>query len=141
MRCKGYYGTGIREILQSANVPKGSLYHHFPMGKDDLVAEALEEEMVLFENYWQSRSTKGWQQPDPLAGFWEIIQDETEASPLFLWILVGLETAQTDTKVGRAVKKAYAQFRRILESEIPDVEIDPFVHKLCGQLITRRITG
>lgn len=38
---KGYFGTGISEVLKNTNAPKGSLYHHFPKGKDDLVNEAL----------------------------------------------------------------------------------------------------
>lgn len=35
-RGKGYGGTGLSEILREAGVPKGSLYHHFPGGKEDL---------------------------------------------------------------------------------------------------------
>ena len=41
IQVKGFYGTGINEILQLSKVPKGSLYHHFPQGKDDLVSEAI----------------------------------------------------------------------------------------------------
>lgn len=41
VRKKGYFGTGINEILKSVEVPKGSLYHHFPAGKDELVKEAI----------------------------------------------------------------------------------------------------
>lgn len=33
---RGYAGTGIADILKSADLPKGSLYHHFPGGKEDL---------------------------------------------------------------------------------------------------------
>ena len=44
MQAKGYFGAGINEVLQRANVPKGSLYHHFPKGKEELVAAALEFE-------------------------------------------------------------------------------------------------
>lgn len=41
LQVKGYFGTGITEVLNRAEVPKGSLYHHFPKGKDELVVEAL----------------------------------------------------------------------------------------------------
>ncbi len=35
-RKRGYHGVGLTEVLVSAGVPKGSLYHHFPGGKADL---------------------------------------------------------------------------------------------------------
>ena len=41
-RQKGYHGTGLTEILEAANAPKGSLYHHFPDGKPDLALAAAE---------------------------------------------------------------------------------------------------
>jgi len=41
IRKKGYFGTGINEILKSVEVPKGSLYHHFPAGKDELIQAAI----------------------------------------------------------------------------------------------------
>ncbi|OEK06584.1 TetR/AcrR family transcriptional regulator [Roseivirga misakiensis] len=41
IRKKGYFGTGINEILKSVEVPKGSLYHHFPEGKDELIQAAI----------------------------------------------------------------------------------------------------
>lgn len=41
IQTKGYFGTGVSEILKTVGVPKGSLYHHLPGGKDELVSEAL----------------------------------------------------------------------------------------------------
>ena len=40
-RRKGYAAVGISEILAGAEVPKGSLYHHFPRGKADLAVAAV----------------------------------------------------------------------------------------------------
>jgi TetR/AcrR family transcriptional regulator, lmrAB and yxaGH operons repressor len=41
LRTTGYHGTGLTEILASADAPKGVLYHHFPKGKAELAAAAI----------------------------------------------------------------------------------------------------
>lgn len=41
VEAKGYHGTGLNEVLALSGGPRGSLYHHFPGGKDQLVGEAL----------------------------------------------------------------------------------------------------
>ncbi len=33
-RQRGYHATGLADILQLAGAPKGSMYHHFPGGKE-----------------------------------------------------------------------------------------------------------
>lgn len=38
---QGYHGTGLAEIIAQSGAPKGSIYHHFPGGKDDLAKHAL----------------------------------------------------------------------------------------------------
>jgi len=38
---KGYNGTGVKEIVDAAGVPKGSFYNHFA-SKEDFVIEALQ---------------------------------------------------------------------------------------------------
>ena len=40
-RRQGMAGTGIKQILRGADAPFGSLYHHFPGGKDELAAETI----------------------------------------------------------------------------------------------------
>ena len=38
---KGYMGVGLNEILRECNMSKGSLYHHFPNGKEELLIACL----------------------------------------------------------------------------------------------------
>ncbi|MFD0903459.1 TetR/AcrR family transcriptional regulator [Actinomadura sediminis] len=38
---RGYFGAGLNDVIAAGRAPRGSLYHHFPGGKDQLVAEAL----------------------------------------------------------------------------------------------------
>lgn len=40
-RRHGYTGTGMKQIVVAANAPFGSLYHHFPGGKEQLGAEVI----------------------------------------------------------------------------------------------------
>lgn len=40
-RQHGYHGVGVNEILAQAEAPKGSLYHHFPGGKEEIGAAVV----------------------------------------------------------------------------------------------------
>ena len=38
---QGYHGTGLNEIVKESGAPKGSLYHYFPAGKEQITSEAV----------------------------------------------------------------------------------------------------
>lgn len=40
-RKRGYAATGLGEIVSVSGAPKGSLYHYFPNGKEQIAAEAV----------------------------------------------------------------------------------------------------
>lgn len=41
-RSQGYASTGLQQILAESGAPKGSLYHYFPGGKEQLALAAVE---------------------------------------------------------------------------------------------------
>jgi AcrR family transcriptional regulator len=49
MRRQGYNATGIKQIIVAAQAPFGSIYHHFPGGKEQLGAEAVRASGKLYE--------------------------------------------------------------------------------------------
>ena len=38
---KGYYGLSLSELLARCDIPKGSFYYYFPLGKIQLIQETL----------------------------------------------------------------------------------------------------
>ncbi len=48
-RRQGYNGTGVKQIVEAAKAPFGSLYHFFPGGKEELGAEAIRVSGALYE--------------------------------------------------------------------------------------------
>jgi TetR/AcrR family transcriptional regulator, lmrAB and yxaGH operons repressor len=40
-RKRGYHAAGLNDILELAKAPKGSLYHHFPNGKEEIAVAVV----------------------------------------------------------------------------------------------------
>lgn len=49
LRRQGYAGTGVKQIVAAARAPFGSIYHHFPGGKEELGAAAIRRSGALYE--------------------------------------------------------------------------------------------
>lgn len=64
-RRQGLTGTGIKQILDQAHAPFGSLYHHFPGGKDELAAETIKR---AGEYYGQLVTEMLLAEPDLVSG-------------------------------------------------------------------------
>jgi AcrR family transcriptional regulator len=47
-RRQGYIGTGIKQIVEAAGAPFGSIYHFFPGGKEELGAETIRRSGALY---------------------------------------------------------------------------------------------
>src|SRR4051794_39366422 len=45
----GYSGTGFREVIKHSGAPRGSIYHHFPGGKEQLAAETVQWASAVIE--------------------------------------------------------------------------------------------
>jgi TetR/AcrR family transcriptional regulator, lmrAB and yxaGH operons repressor len=54
LRKQGYAATGLNQVMAEAEAPKGSMYFHFPGGKEELAAAAVE----LFSERTLARMTQ-----------------------------------------------------------------------------------
>ncbi len=48
---RGYRGTSLNDILTESGAPRGSLYYHFPGGKEELAREATQLEVRRISDY------------------------------------------------------------------------------------------
>ena len=74
-QARGYHAVGVADILAHAKLPKGSLYHHFPGGKEELAAAAVafiadEVEALLTKRFGEGLS--------PSAMFTEIAENTAQ---------------------------------------------------------------
>ena len=107
---QGYAGTGVKQIVQEAKAPFGSIYHFFPGGKEQLGAEAIR---VSGQLYLQLFATIAVQAPDVLsavadffAGAAETLEetDYADACPI---ATVALEVASTSEPLREATAQVF----------------------------------
>lgn len=80
LRSRGFYGTSLKAILSASGAPRGSLYYHFPRGKEELVLEALLEEVRRVTDALAHILESA---PDPVSGvraYYEAAAQMVEAS-------------------------------------------------------------
>jgi len=53
-RRHGYTGTGMKQVVQAAAAPFGSLYHHFPGGKEQLGEEVIRKAGAMYGELFAS---------------------------------------------------------------------------------------
>ncbi len=117
LRQRGFHGVGLSEILQAANAPKGVLYHHFPGGKSELAAVAIDHAV---QNLTQSLAKLLAQSSDPLDALkrWlhgagqQMRAGRFEAGcPL---ATVALESRSTDTELRVALARGFQSIRNTI---------------------------
>ena len=55
---RGFYGTSLNEILAESDAPRGSLYYHFPGGKEQLVLEATRQGVATITQFLEEIFTQ-----------------------------------------------------------------------------------
>lgn len=109
-RRQGYTGTGVKQIVEAANAPFGSVYHFFPGGKEQLGAETIRSSGQL---YIQLFATIAAQAPDVIAAVGEFFSgaaetlretDYADACPI---ATVALEVASTSEPLRQATAEVF----------------------------------
>ncbi|MGV9616323.1 TetR/AcrR family transcriptional regulator [Nocardia xishanensis] len=119
---KGYHATGLNELVSAGGAPKGSLYFHFPGGKEQLAAEALTQSSARLRDILRALLADG----DTDAVFAALEQnllasDFQRGCPL---ATVALDAAAESEPIRQACVSGFDSWRAAIEEFLRDKGLD-----------------
>lgn len=121
LRVQGYNGTGLNQIIRESGTPKGSLYYHFPGGKEQLAAEAVSLSSQMMAGRIQQAFDATTSVGDAVRAILEVSAKELEDTDFQCGCpvaTVALEVATTDGAVRHACQEAFQSAQAVLERNL-----------------------
>ncbi|SDF77879.1 transcriptional regulator, TetR family [Fontibacillus panacisegetis] len=141
---QGYHATGLNQILKESGAPKGSLYYHFPNGKEQLAIEAVKRMDALIKNDIVSSLEKYESAIEAIQiHIQKIAADFTNDEKLEcvpIGILVA-ETAQISESIRETCKAAVEGWEELYCSKLIGDGFEPDLAKKLGVTINSMIEG
>lgn len=113
-RERGVAATSMRDIVEHGGAPRGSIYHHFPGGKQQLALEATEFAGGFIGSLLDALATDApTATVDKFVGYWRsalTANDYQDGCPVASAAVSGVETPQAREAAGRA----FGQWEEIL---------------------------
>jgi AcrR family transcriptional regulator len=126
MRRHGYAATGIKAILAASGVPYGSLYYHFPGGKEQVGVEALEQAgrayLALVESYFPPGGDVAAATGQFFADAAEFVASTDYADACPVATIAG-EIAATSEPMRVASAEAFASWMEVFERRLGEAGI------------------
>jgi AcrR family transcriptional regulator len=104
---QGYRATSFDAVLEASGAPRGSIYHHFPGGKDQLIAAAIdlagERAVAVLDTMTGSNPTAV---VDRFMAMWRTVLDRSDfaAGCSVLAVTVSAETPELRERAGEIFK-------------------------------------
>jgi TetR/AcrR family transcriptional repressor of lmrAB and yxaGH operons len=144
LRRQGYNATGVNQIVADSGAPKGSLYFHFPGGKEELAVAAMELEGAQLRQAIATIVTSTDDLADALAALVDALARGLERSgfqdgcPI---ATVTLEAAAQSPAVRAAASAVFASWLEVLEERLLAGGLDAGAAKRRSLLALAAIEG
>jgi TetR/AcrR family transcriptional repressor of lmrAB and yxaGH operons len=117
----GFRATGLNKILSESGAPRGSLYFHFPGGKEELAAVALAEAGAGVERALRTQAAGASTAAEGLVGALRWLEarmlaaDFEKGCPV---VMVALEAAATSEPLHMACSMVYRAWARAIADRL-----------------------
>ena len=115
---RGLQATSFSEVLSATGAPRGSIYHHFPDGKDQLVSEAVD---LAAAHAVRLLDTVAGRPADEVAAFflgmWRevLVRSDLDAGCAVLAVTVATDSPQLLDRTASAFRGWRARLAALLE--------------------------
>ncbi|MBD3884502.1 TetR/AcrR family transcriptional regulator [Phormidium tenue FACHB-886] len=144
LELQGYHATGLNQVMQVSATPKGSLYFHFPGGKEELAAEAIRiagsEIGVKIAATLSSTESLG----EAVSAFALLLAQDLQTSDFRKGCpvaTVAMETAATSDRLRQACEQVYASWFALVEARLSESGIEPAAAKSWTTLVWAAVEG
>lgn len=141
---QGFHATGLNQIVKESGAPKGSLYHYFPAGKDEIAEAAIVRAGRTMADHITAQLDVRDHVAVALRSFVLHIADHVEASeyasggPL---ATVAMETATTNERLNHACRSAYTCVQRAFEAKLVQAGFPETSAQQLATFMTASIEG
>lgn len=140
-RQRGYHATGLADILQLAGAPKGSMYHHFPGGKEVIgvcVIENITQGLLGLLAASRARSTEALVRQ--VGAQMATVMEKTSYELCTLFAAFAAER-KTSPLLGDAVARAYEALALAIEQRLRGEGHAPRAAKDTALTVTALLEG
>lgn len=141
---QGYQATGLNQILAESSTPKGSLYHYFPEGKDELIEAAIKQTAETVEQRLEAAMAAVPHAKEAIPGFIRQLAHQVHAAnyqaggPI---TAVSIEAASTNPRLSAACREAYQSWQAVLERKLLADEYPAVRAQRLARLVIALIEG
>lgn len=140
----GYAGAGIQELLEAGKAPRGSLYFHFPGGKEQLAVEALQASAAEMTRLLEEHVGTGRSLLAGLRRALALLADRAEASGFEKGCPVSavvLSSGATPEPVRAAAAEALKAWQQLLADRLRAEGLTPTESRRRAALLLSSVEG
>jgi TetR/AcrR family transcriptional regulator, lmrAB and yxaGH operons repressor len=144
LEIQGYHATGLNQIIKESGTPKGSLYYHFPGGKEELAVESVKRVGQIVLNRIRDNLAAIDDPAESIRAFIENIALNVERSgfraggPI---TTIAMETAAGSDALRETCHQIYEQWRAAFRAKLDDGGLHAERAEYIATLIIAAIEG